>query len=168
MRSAGWKNAKHRNHRRMTLTRHAASLANKPITEIDTEDILAVLKPIWLSKSETASRLRGRIEHVLDAARATGHRAGENPARWRGHLDKLLPKRAKLTKGHHAALPYSEIPAFMAKLRAGGGRGGGIGNLAFEFLILTAARTGEVLGAKWPEIDLEANVWTVPAIRMKA
>jgi integrase len=166
-RSAGWKNAKHRNHWRMTLTRHAAPLTDKPMAKISTEDVLAVLKPIWQTKSETAKRLRGRIEHVLDAARATGHRTGDNPARWRGHLDKLLPSPPKLAKGHHAALPYADISAFVSALRAGP-RGGGIGALAFEFMILTAARTGEVLLAEWPEIDFKNKVWTVPAVRMKA
>jgi integrase len=121
---------------------------------------------MWQLIPETASRLRARIEAVLDAARAKGHipRNEANPARWRGHLDKLLPKRQKLMRGHHAALPYQDVPAFISKLR----KRDAMAALALEFLILTAARAGEVLGARWSEIDLEAKVWTVPAARMKS
>jgi integrase len=108
--------------------------------------------------------LRGRIEAVLDFAKARGWRSGENPARWRGHLALILPKRLKLVRRHHAAMPYTEVPGFMAALR----ERGAMASLALEFLILTAARSGEVLGARWPEIDLEAKVWTIPASRMKA
>jgi integrase len=126
--------------------------------------VLGVLQLIWHAKPETASRLRGRIERVLDAAKARGLRSGENPARWRGHMDHLLPKRSKLTRGHHAAMPYDAVPAFMADLH----KRAAVAALALEFLILTAARSGEVLGARWEEIDLEAKVWTVPAARMKA
>ncbi len=124
----------------MTLTTYAAPLQSKPVDQITTEDVLGVLQPIWRAKTETAARLRGRIERVLDGAKARGHRSGENPARWRGHLDKLLPKRAKLTRGHHAAMPFDDVPGFVAKLR----QQEGIGARALEFLILTAARSGEV------------------------
>jgi integrase len=126
--------------------------------------VLAVLKPLWQSKPETAGRVRGRIERALDAAKVAGLRAGENPARWRGHLDAILPRRAKLSRGHHAALPYVDLPAFWIKLSAVGG----MGAIALRFLILAAARTGEVTGARWSEFDLDKAVWTVPASRMKA
>ena len=127
--------------------------------------VMRVLEPIWTIKSETAGRVRGRIEAVLDWAKARGFRAGENPARWRGHLSNLLPSRSKVRAvKHHAALPYTEIGAFMADLR---GREGTAAN-ALEFLILTAARTGEVIAARWPEIDFAARMWTVPAARMKS
>ena len=142
---------------------HGAPLRNLRLDEIGTEDVLGVLTPIWLTKSETASRLRGRIERVLDAARAKGPRSGENPARWRGHLDALLPKRQKLTRGHHAAMPYEDVPAFVARLRGSDS----VSILALEFLILTAARSGEVLGARWDEIDHEGKLWIVPAARIK-
>jgi integrase len=142
------------------------ALRSRPVDEIDTEAVLTVLQPIWKSKAETASRLRGRIEVVLDAARAKGHipRNEANPARWRGHLDKLLPKRAKLTRGHHAAMPYADVPAFVKKLRERDATAA----LALEFCILTASRSGEVYGARWGEFDLTGKVWTVPAERMKA
>lgn len=159
-----WRNPKHRAQWSMTLKVYAKPLRSLPVNRIDTEAVLEVLKPIWLAKPETASRLRGRIERVLDAAKAKGHRNGENPARWRGHLDHLLPKRQKLTRGHHEALAYADLPGFVGELR---GREG-VAALALEFLILTAARSGEVRGAKWSEVDLKAKVWTVPASRMKA
>ena len=127
--------------------------------------MLKAIEPIWSTKTETASRVRGRIEAVLDWATVRGYRAGDNPARWKGHLDNLLPARSKVRRvEHHAALPYPEIAGFMTELRTQGG----MAARALEFLILTAARTGEVLGAKWSEIDLEAGLWTVPADRMKA
>lgn len=159
-----WRNEAHRNQWKMTLEHYAAPLRAKPVDEIDTETVLAALKPIWLKAPETAYRLRGRIEAVLAAAKAQGHRAGENPAAWRGHLSHLLPKRQKLTKGHHAALPYSEVPAFIARLRDQKG----LSALGLELQILTATRSGEVLGARWDEIDLVAGVWTIPAARTKA
>lgn len=162
--SPEWRNAKHAAQWTMTLTKYAAPLRSKPVNEIGTDDVLEVLRPIWRTKPETASRLRGRIEHVLDAARAAGHRTGENPARWRGHLDKLLPKRQRLSRGHHAALPYPEVPAFVVELR----KREAVAALALEYTTLTAARSGETLGARWPEIDLDAKVWTVPPERMKA
>jgi integrase len=162
--SGQWRNAKHRAQWKMTLTEYAAPIASMPVNSVETSDVLRVLKPLWQRTPETASRLRGRLERVLDAARAKGLRSGENPARWRGHLDSLLPARPKLTRGHHAALPYKELPTFMARLR----EREGIAALALEFAILTAARSGEVLGARWSEIDLDDQVWTVPAARMKA
>jgi integrase len=162
--SAGFRNEKHIAQWRMTLDTYAAPLRGKPVDAITTDDVLAVLNPIWLEKPETASRLRGRIEKVLDAAKAKGHREGENPARWRGHLDHLLPRPSKLTRGHHAAMPYEDVPTFIGQLREREATAA----LALEFAILTAARTGEVLGAKWSEIDLEKKLWTVPAARMKA
>jgi integrase len=123
------------------------------------------LKPIWNEKPETASRVRGRIESVVDWATACEYRQGENPARWRGHLENLLPKKTKVKRvEHHAALPYAELPAFMVALR----QQDGIGAKALEFAILTAARTGEVIGARWAEIDLEARLWVIPPERMKA
>ncbi|RTL86058.1 MAG: site-specific integrase [Hyphomicrobiales bacterium] len=161
-----WRNEKHRAQWAMTLTKYAEPLRAKPVDEIDTEAVLAVLTPIWQKTPETASRLRGRIEAVLDAARARGFipRNEANPARWRGHLDKLLPKPPKLSRGHHAAMAYAELPAFVAALR----EREALAALALEFAILTAARSGEVLNARWDEIDLAGKVWTVPAIRMKA
>jgi integrase len=135
-----------------------------PVNMIETEEVLRVLKPVWEKIPETASRLRGRIERVLDAARAKGLRSGENPARWRGHLDMLLSPRQKLTRGHHAAMPYAELPAFIARIRDRDG----VAARALEFVILTAARSGEVLGLRWSEIDLQNRIWTVPATRIKA
>jgi integrase len=160
----GFRNAKHRYQWRRTLEVYAASIRDKPIDQITTDDVLACLRPIWLTKQETAARLRGRIERVLDAAKARGLRDGENPARWRGHLSNLLPRRQKLQRGHHAAMPFDEVPAFVARLR----EREAVSALALEFTILTAARTGEVFGATWGEIDLEARLWTVPAARTKA
>jgi len=160
----GFRNDKHRAQWRMTLRVYAAPLRAKRLDDVQTEDVLEVLRPIWRSKPETASRLRGRIERVLDAAKAQGLRSGENPARWRGHLSVLLPKPDKLRRGHHKAMPYDAVPAFVARLRASGG----VGAAALEFLILTAARTGEVIGARWDEVDLDEAVWVVPTDRMKA
>jgi integrase len=162
--SAGFRNAKHRAQWKMTLEVYAASLANKPVDAITTDDVLAVLKPIWTTKAETASRLRGRIEKILAAAKAKGYRQGENPAQWRGHLDHLLSKQSKLTRNHHAAMSYEDVAAFVGRLR----EDGSVAALGLEFLILTAARSGEVLGAQWSEIDLDKKIWTVPANRMKA
>jgi integrase len=125
--------------------------------------VLSALRPIWQAKPETASRVRGRIEKILDAAKAKGLRDGENPARWRGHLENLLPSRQRLSRGHHKAMPYVEVPCFMRRLR----NERSMSRLALEFTILTCARTGEVIGARWSEIDLKAKVWTVPAQRMK-
>jgi len=159
-----WRSSKHAAQWEMTLRDYATPLRSAPVDKITTDEVLSVLKPLWKSKPETASRLRGRIERVLDAAKAQGLRSGENPARWRGHLDQLLPKRHRLTRGHHAAMPYLDIPEFMGELR----KRGGTAARALEFTILTAARSGEVLGAQWEEIDLDGAVWTVPETRMKA
>ena len=159
-----WRNAKHKEQWRASLMKDAFALRSRPVDEIDTEAVLEVLKPLWIVKSETASRLRGRIEAVLDAAKAQGHRSGENPAAWRGHLSHLLPKRPKLKRGHHAAMAYRDISELLTKLRAHDT----IAAKALEVCILTATRTGEILGARWPEIDMGAKVWTVPAGRMKA
>jgi integrase len=162
--SAGFRNAKHKAQWKSTLETYAAPLRAKPVDTITTDDVLAVLKPIWTAKAETASRVRGRIEKVLDAAKAKGFREGENPARWRGHLDHLLPRPSKLARGHHAAMPYDNVAAFIAELR----KREATSALALELCILTAARSGEILGMRWPEIDLEKKIWTVPADRMKA
>ena len=160
----GFRNAKHKAQWRMTLTVYAEPLRAKPVDKIETADVLAVLRPIWQAKPETASRLRGRIERILNAAKAKGYRTGENPAAWRGHLENLLPKPSPLSRGHHAAMRYQDVPAFVAKLR----EREAVAGLALEFAILTAARSGEILGARWFEIDLDAKVWTIPAERMKA
>jgi integrase len=162
--SAGFRNGKHRAQWKSTLDTYAAPLRRKPVDAITTDDVLSVLKPIWIVRAETASRVRGRIEKVLDAAKARGYRAGENPAQWRGHLDHLLPKPSKLARGHHAAMPYEEIASFLGELR---GRQS-TAALALELCILTAARSGEILGMRWSEIDMQTKTWTVPAARMKA
>jgi integrase len=161
--SVGFRNEKHKAQWKTTLRTYAAPLRGKPVDAISTDDVLAVLKPIWTTKPETASRVRGRIEKILDAARAKGVRQGENPARWRGHLDHLLPKQSKLTRGHHAAMPYEQVAAFVGRLR----ESEGLAARALELTILTAARTGEVLGARWSELDLDKRVWTIPPHRMK-
>lgn len=158
------KNDKHAAQWRMTLTEYAKPLWSRRVDQIETRDVLEVLKPHWQERPETASRLRGRVEKVLDAAKAKGHRTGENPARWKGNLDHLLPKRDKAAARHHAALPYDQVRAFLHNLRARET----VGALAFEFTILTAARTGEVIAATWEEIDLAAGLWTIPGHRMKA
>lgn len=159
-----WRNEKHRAQVQSTLERYAADLRSLPLDRIDTQSVLDALKPIWTTKSETASRVRGRIEWVLDAAKAKGFRSGENPARWKGHLDQLLPRRQRLTRGHHVALPFADVPNFVRDLRSRPA----MAALALEFTIITAARSGEARGATWAEIDPEQAVWTVPAIRMKA
>lgn len=164
-RESTWRNAKHRQQWHNTLSAYVfPSLGALPVADIGTAEVLAVLEPIWKSKAETANRVRGRMEAIIDAARARGHFSGENPARWRGHLDKILPARQRLSRGHHAAMPYDEAPAFLEQLRAREA----VAAMALEFTILTAARTGEVLGATWAEIDFEKRTWTVPALRMKA
>lgn len=155
---------KHVEQWRVTLSTHSAAIAKLRIDKIDTPEVLSVLKPLWPKIPETASRLRGRIERVLDYAKVRGWRSGGNPARWRGHLDHVLPKRAKLTRGHHAAMPFDEVPAFIAKVR----EIESLGAMALEFTILTASRTSEVLKAEWKEFDLDKGVWTIPAVRMKA
>jgi integrase len=163
---ASWTNTKHAAQWESTLRAYAYPIfGNLPVATVDTALVVKVLDPIWSIKPETASRLRGRIEAVLDFATVRGHRTGENPARWKGHLKEALPASSKVRRvKHHAALPYNEIGAFVADLR---GRGGGAA-AALEFAILTAARTNEVIGARWSEIDLKTGVWTIPADRMKA
>jgi len=166
----GWSNPKHAGQWAATLATYAYPvIGNIPVDKIGsngdgTDLIMKVLDRIWYSKTETASRVRGRIESILDWAKARGYRDGENPARWKGHLDKLLPAKGKVAPvKHHAALAYVDVPDFMSKLRAINGTAA----RALEFTILTAARTSEVLGAKRSEIDLRARMWTVPASRMK-
>lgn len=163
---AGWRNTKHAAQWASTLSTYAGPVFGAlPVGEVDTALVLRVLEPLWTTKPETASRLRGRIEAVLDWATARELRTGANPARWRGHLDHLLPARAKVARvKHHAALDWREIGPFMTRLRAVDGAGA----RALEFAVLTAARSGEVIGATWDEIDLPARTWTVPAERMKA
>jgi integrase len=158
-----WRSSKHAAQWETSLREHAAPLRRLPVHAIMTDDVLSVLKPLWNEKQETASRLRGRIERVLDAAKAQGLRCGENPARWRGHLDQLLPQRQRLARGHHAAMGHDKVPAFVGDLQSREGTAAP----ALEFTILKAARMGEVLGARWDEFDLERAVWTVPAHRMK-
>lgn len=163
---AGWKNVKHGGQWTSTLETYAyPSIGELPISGIDTGLVLKVLEPIWTTKTETASRVRGRIESVLDYAKVRGYRSGENPARWKGHLDLILPAKAAVAKvEHHASVPYAAMPAFWPRLQAHDG----MGARALEFAILTATRTGEVLGATWTEIDMDAKVWTIPGERMKA
>lgn len=150
-----------------SLLKHAAVLASVRVDAIDTAHVLALLKPMWGRQPETAAKLRERIERTLDAQRAAGaiKPPWENPARWRGHLALMLPKRKRLSKGHHPAMPYADTPAFLARLRGGSGRGRTAGALALEFAILTAARERMVIEARWEEID--GDVWTIPAKRMK-
>ncbi|ODV13505.1 MAG: integrase [Rubrivivax sp. SCN 70-15] len=163
---AGWRSAKHAQQWENSLAQHAYPVIGElMVRDVKLPQVLAVLEPIWTTTNETAVRLRGRIELVLDWATARGLRDGLNPARWRGHLDKLLAKPSKVkTVEHHSALPVGDVGAFMVKLRAAEG----MGARALEFVILTAARSGEVRGATWAEIDRDAKVWTVPAGRMKA
>lgn len=163
---AGWKNVKHADQWANTLTTYAAPvIGNLDVAAVEIAHVMKILEPIWTDKPETASRLRGRIESVLDWATARGYRQGENPARWRGHLDKLLPARSKIAKvKHQPALPHVELPAFMERLR----KLPSMSARALEFTILAAARSGETRGATWQEIDLAAKVWTIPAGRMKA
>lgn len=163
---SAWKNEKHATQWEATLATYAyPKIGAFGVGAVDTGAVLSVLEPIWQTIPETASRLRGRIEAVLTWATVRGYRVGENPARWRGHLSETLPERSKVAPvKHHAALPVDDVPAFMAALR----KQDGMAALALEFAILTAARTGEVLGARWAEIDETENVWTVPAERMKS
>lgn len=162
---AGWRNARHASQWPTTLEGYVYPVfGDLPVQAVDTGLVMKAIEPIWATKSETASRLRGRIESVLDWATTRGYRRGENPARWKGHLQNLLPKRSKVQRvAHHAALPYSEMASFMVELRS---REVVVAR-ALEFTILTAARTGEVMGARWVEMDLSAAMWTIPAERMK-
>ncbi len=162
--SLGFRNEKHKAQWKSSLENYASRLRSMPVDTICTDDVLAVLKPIWTTKAETASRVRGRIEKVLDAAKARGFRDGENPARWRGHLDHLLPRQSKLSRGHHAAMPYEDVATFIAELQ----KRESSAALALELCILTAARSGEILGMQWGEIDDDKKIWIVPANRMKA
>lgn len=163
---AGWKNATHRQQWRNSLRDHAAQLAGVPVDAVDTAMVLDVLRPIWLTKAETASRLRGRIEKILDAAKVRGLRPHDalNPASLKGHMALLLPKQGGMVRGHHKALPYTQMPSFMQELRARVA----LAAKCLEFTILTAARSGEALQASWGEIDLDQRLWTVPGTRMKA
>ncbi len=162
---AGWKNAKHADQWTNTLTTYAyPAFDSLPVASIDTALVMKVLEPIWTTKTETATRIRGRIESILDWATVHGYRSGENPARLKGHLDKLLPKRSRVQKvEHHPALPYTELSEFMKALRTEDG----VAARALEFVILTATRTNEVIGATWTEFDLDEGIWTIPAERMK-
>ncbi|MEO3475879.1 integrase arm-type DNA-binding domain-containing protein [Roseomonas sp. CAU 1739] len=163
---AGWRNEKHAAQWAATLDAYAyPHFGDLPVNMVDTDHVRAALSPIWTTKPETASRVRGRIEAVLDSAKVRNWRSGENPARWKGHLALLLPKKAKVQAvEHHAALDWRELPAFWIAL----GTRGGAAALALRFAILTAARSGEVLGATWAEIDTAQRLWTIPAARMKA
>ncbi|MBJ9658951.1 tyrosine-type recombinase/integrase [Burkholderia gladioli] len=162
---AGWKNQKHAQQWENTLATYAfKKMGDVDVCAIDTALVVSVLQPIWTDKRETAARVRGRIESIIDAEKALGHREGENPARWRGHLDKILPKQNKRKKvRHHPALPWQEIPEFMVKLRAREGRAARM----LEHLILTCVRTQEVLFAQPGEFAFDRKVWTVPGDRMK-
>jgi integrase len=160
-----WKNRKHRAQWRMTLTKYCGAISDLPVRDIDTDLVLRVLTPLWPTRTETAKRLRGRIERVLSWAKGRDLRSGENPARWSGHLDEMLARPSKVhSVKHHSALPYLDLPAFMAELR---GRDS-LSARALELTILCGTRTSETLGATWGEIDLTAKAWTVPAERMKA
>ncbi|WP_163560923.1 site-specific integrase [Halomonas sp. NO4] len=161
-----WRNAKHARQWVSTLKTYARpAIGHMPVDEIDTQDIVSILNPIWASKTETAKRVQGRIENVLDYAAAHKYRDESNPARWRGHLDKLLAKPSRVKNvSHHPAMPYDEVAAFIAELQGYTS----ISSKALQFLILTATRTSEVLRTEWPEIDLKNATWTIPAERMKA
>jgi integrase len=161
----GWRNAKHRQQWTNTLETYAYPvLGHLPVTSIDTSLVLKVIEPIWVAKPDTASRIRGRIESVLDSAKARGEREGDNPARWRGHLANLLPKRSKVRRvKHRPAMPYDEPPSFMEELQADPA----VDAAALTFVILTWTRTSELKGATWPEVDFEAATWTVPEGRIK-
>lgn len=163
--SPAWRNAKHADQWRNTLATYASPvIGTLPVSKIETAHVLRILSPIWSSKTETATRIRGRIEKILDWAKVQGYRTGDNPAAWRGHLSEALPTPSKVADaGHHAALPWVEMGAFMTHLRAAQGAGA----RAMELIILTATRTSEVLNAKWSEFDLDAELWVIPKERMK-
>ena len=162
----GWSNAKHIEQWRTTLEKLAGPIiGHLPVDQIDTALVMRCVEPLWTTRTETASRLRGRIEAVLDWATVRGYRKGDNPARWRGHLDKLLPRPSQVGRvRHHPALAYTDIGAFMQQLR----RDSGVASRALEFTILTAARTNEIIRAEWSEFDLDRKVWLVPVERMKS
>lgn len=161
-----WKNAKHAQQWRNTLTTYASPVVGElPVADVTVEHLVQILRPIWQSKTETATRVRSRVELVLDSARVKGHRTGENPAVWRGNLSVLLSKPSKLKNvKHHTALPYTDIAALMVELQAAKGTGA----LALQFTILCATRTSETLNATWAEINLADRLWTIPGERMKA
>jgi integrase len=161
----GWRSPKHRRQWRVSLDQHVMpAIGSLPVASIDTGIVIKVIEPLWRTKTETASRLRGRIEVVLDYAKVRGWRQGENPARWRGHLDQLLPKRSRVRRvEHHRAMPWREIGGFVQRLRCNFS----VQSLCLQFLILTAARSSEARGARWSEIDLDHAVWVIPANRMK-
>lgn len=158
------KNAKHKQQWQMTLREYAKPLHGMSVGAITVDDVVSCLTPHWTERPETADRLRSRIGIVLDYAKARGLRSGDNPAAWKGNLDKLLPKQKKLARGHHAALDYHDIPAVVAALR----KSSSTSARALEFMILTAGRSGEIRGATWDEVDLDKALWTIPANRMKA
>jgi integrase len=162
--AVGFRNAKHIAQWKMTLTKYAAPIREKRVDHITTDDVLNILQPIWQTKNETANRLRGRIERVLNAAKARKLRSGENPAAWRGHLELLLPRRSKIEQVHFAAMDYKQVPEFMANLHDHEG----MATLVLEFLILAACRSGEVRNVQWAELDLQNGIWTIPALKMKA
>lgn len=159
----GWRSPKTAPHWRRSFQTHAKSIASKRVDRITTEDVLTVLRPLWTTKSETAGELRLRLERVLDGAKVKGWREGENPARWRGHLAHILPKRRRLTRGHHPALPFDQLPEFMALLATQPS----VTARALEWTILTASRESMTLEARWSEIDERTLIWTIPADRMK-
>lgn len=160
-----WKSDKHEQQWRNSLANYAYPfIGNTPINSIDTDHIVRILKPIWSTKAETSGRIRGRIEKILDWAKVHNLRQGENPARFKGHLEHLLPKRKSGTQKHHASLPYEQLPLFMKKLQ----EQSGMSRFALEFTILCAARTGETLGLVWSELHLTKKIWIIPAERMKA
>ena len=163
--SPSWKNVKHAQQWQNTLDKYCTPIADLPVDKIDSYLVMQCLEPIWAVIPETASRIRGRMEKILDWSRVNGYREGENPARWSGHLDQSLPRKTKITtvKGH-ASMPYTELPQFWPVLNLLQG----LGARALEFTILTACRTSEVLNAKWQEIDEPSQIWTIPAERMKA
>jgi integrase len=163
---AAWRSPKHHQQWRNTLSDYVLpAIGDLPVGSVDTGVVMKIIEPLWREKTETASRVRGRIEAVLDYAKARRWREGENPARWRGHLDQMLPKRSKVQRvEHYVALPWRETGLFMQRLR----QNSGINARCLEFLILTACRSGEVRGARWDEIDLTQSVWTIPAQRTKA
>jgi integrase len=163
---AAWRSATHRHQWRMTINEYCAPIRSLPVDQIDTESVLAVLTPLWTRAPRTASVLRGRIETILDAARARKHIPADraNPARWKGHLDKLLPKPKDIRKTrHHPAMPHGDVPAFFSKL----GHADGVAPKALAFLILTAGRADEIISMTWDEVDLDHATWTVPGDRMK-
>ena len=160
---ADWSNEKHRQQWIRTVSHYCKPIRSIPVAKVDTDDVIRVLKPIWTEKEETARRLRARIERILDYASAHNWRTGENPARWKGHLKDILPKRDKLKKRNFAAMPYEKIPNFLKDLKSENG----VAAKALEFTIHTAVRTNETLEAKWSEVDLKKRIWTIPAKRMK-